>query len=67
MVTSAIHRRWKGDVLISSLAEAGLPAASLVGPAKIATIEAKDADVLGRLPAQDRDVLTTILQEHFPH
>jgi len=66
MVTSATHRRWDGDVLISNLAEAGLPAASMVRSAKIATIEAADAEVLGHLPAPDRVTIATILQERLP-
>src|SRR3954454_5784005 len=47
MITSAANRGWAGDVAISDLAIAGLPAASIVRPAKIATIEARDAEQLG--------------------
>lgn len=53
MITSAENRGWPGDVPIRNLPGAGLPVASLVRTAKIATIEAADAQRLGRLsPAQ---------------
>src|SRR5687768_14266533 len=35
MITSAANRGWAGDVAITDLATAGLPAASIVRPAKI--------------------------------
>lgn len=54
MITSAANRGWSGDVPVSDLDQAGLPAESLVRTAKIATIEAKEAERIGRLPAQDR-------------
>ena len=54
MITSAANRGWAGDVAISDLRQAGLPVASLVRPAKIAAIEARDAERLGMLPLPDR-------------
>ena len=54
MITSAGHRRWSGDVDVSDLSQAGLPAASMVRSAKIATIDAADANPLGVLPHMDR-------------
>ena len=51
MITSAENRRWAGDVPINDLAGAGLPVASVIRTAKIATIEADDAVKLGKLPA----------------
>lgn len=54
MVTSAANRGWPGDVAVSDLAVAGLPAASVVRSAKIATIEARDAERIGHLPPEDR-------------
>ncbi len=54
MITSASHRRWVGDVAVSDLAVAGLPAASIVRSAKIATIEGQDAARIGCLPVADR-------------
>ena len=50
MITSAENRRWSGDVPVNNLAAAGLPAASVIRAAKIATIEASDAAKLGRVP-----------------
>jgi mRNA interferase MazF len=61
MITSASHRRWPGDVDVSDLLEAGLPAPSIVRPAKLATIEAKDAEVAGQLPLPDRQAIMDFL------
>ena len=61
MVTSAANRGWPGDVLVSDLAAAGLPAASVVRSAKVATIKAGDAERIGSLPPKDRlQVLTAV-------
>lgn len=49
MITSAENRGWEGDVEIEDLAGAGLPAPSVVRSAKIATIDARDVEPLGRL------------------
>lgn len=49
MITSAENRGWPGDVAIGDLAAAGLPVASLIRTAKIATIDAADASRLGRI------------------
>lgn len=49
MITSAENRRWPGDVEIAALDRAGLPAPSVVRPAKIACIDARDAERLGVL------------------
>jgi mRNA interferase MazF len=57
MITSASHRRWVGDIAISDQNTAGLPAASIVRCAKIATIEARDADRIGSLSMSDRSVV----------
>ena len=51
MITSAENRGWPGDVPINNLADAGLPVASVIRTAKIATIEADDATKLGKIPA----------------
>ena len=51
MITSAENRGWPGDVPITQLATAGLPAASVIRTAKIATIQAGDATKLGKVPA----------------
>lgn len=49
MITSAENRSWPGDVRIDDLSSAGLPAASVIRPTKIATIDAKDAQRLGSI------------------
>lgn len=54
MITSAENHGWPGDVLVSNLSVAGLPAESVVRTAKIATIEIKEAERIGSLPAADR-------------
>jgi len=65
MITSAANRGWAGDVPISDLRQAGLPAASTVRPAKIATIEARDAERLGVLPAADRADVARYLRDNL--
>ena len=54
MITSAENRGWPQDVVISNYERAGLPVASLVRCAKIATIDAQDAEPIGTLPNADR-------------
>jgi mRNA interferase MazF len=49
MITSAENRGWAGDVHVTALSRAGLPAPSIIRTAKIATIEAPDAQPLGRV------------------
>jgi mRNA interferase MazF len=49
MITSAENRGWPGDIAISNLNSAGLPAPSIIRTAKIATIEISDATKLGRI------------------
>lgn len=62
MVTSAGNRGWPGDVMVSNLAEAGLPAPSVVRAAKIATIDVGDAERIGCLPHADRLQVTEVLR-----
>jgi mRNA interferase MazF len=54
MITSAENRGWPGDVAIANLNAAGLPVASVVRTAKIATIDARDAEPLGKLMSRAR-------------
>jgi mRNA interferase MazF len=49
MITSAENRAWPGDLAIGRYEEAGLPAPSIIRPCKIATIEARHAERLGRI------------------
>ncbi len=62
MVSSAGHRSWCGDVVVSDLVRAGLPAPSLVRSAKIATIETRDAERIGRLAETDRPQVAAALR-----
>ncbi len=55
MITSAANRGWADDVPISNLKTAGLPVASVIRCAKIATIEASDAERIGRLLRADQN------------
>ena len=65
MITSAANRGWRSDVPISDLRAAGLPIPSFIRPAKVATIDARDAQILGTLVPADRartaDCLRNIL------
>ena len=65
MITSAANRAWDGDVAISDADAAGLPIPSIVRLAKIATIEARDAERLGILPGADRGAVREYLRERF--
>lgn len=51
MITSAENRGWPDDVPIPDHAPVGLPAPSIIRPAKIATIDAADAATLGQISA----------------
>ena len=55
MITSAENRPWPGDLVLADLGKAGLPAPSVVRTAKIATIDATDAEKLGRVSARVRN------------
>ena|SRR5438046_2427174 len=62
MITSAANRGWSIDVAVSDLRAAGLPIPSIVRPAKIATIDARDAEPIGILAAADRAAVTHYLR-----
>ena len=55
MITSAANRRWANDVAITNLTMAGLPVASVIRCAKIAAIEARDAERIGGLSHADQN------------
>ena len=61
MVTSTANRGWPGDVAVADLRAAGLPAPSVVRSAKIAIIEARDAERIGRLQVQDCELVRAAL------
>jgi mRNA interferase MazF len=62
MITSAEHTRAYGDVAITDLKVAGLPAESIVRPSKIATFEEGSfVRRIGTLPTKDREQVATRL------
>ena len=65
MITSAENRGWPGDVVVSELLAAGLPAPSLVRTEKMATVDIRDAERIGRLPQADRRMVTARLRRHL--
>lgn len=65
MITSAVNRGWPGDVTISDLTQTGLPIPSIVRPAKLATIEAREAERLGALPMPDRPAISRYLRDRL--
>jgi mRNA interferase MazF len=54
MITSAENRSWPEDVPVADLSSAGLPAPSVVRCAKVATIDARDAERIGKLARANR-------------
>ena len=62
MITSAKNRSWPGDLEIADLERAGLPAASVVRCAKIATIESSSATRIGELESAKYENIRTILR-----
>ncbi|WP_038585882.1 type II toxin-antitoxin system PemK/MazF family toxin [Neorhizobium galegae] len=54
MITSAENRPWTDDIAISDHGSAGLPAPSVVRPVKIATVEARHVEPIGKLPDEIR-------------
>jgi mRNA interferase MazF len=65
MVTSAENRAWPDDVAIDDLSAAGLPAASIVRPIKLATIDARDAELLGRASAATLASVLSCIVSHL--
>ena len=64
MITSATPTRTYGDILISDLKLAGLPAESIVRPSKIATFEeASFVRRIGTLASKDRKAISAQLRE----
>lgn len=63
MITSAENRAWPDDVAFGpSYSGAGLPAPSVVRPCKLATIEARHAERLGRIKAELMSEVATALR-----
>lgn len=67
MVTSAENRRWPDDIsLEADFQSVGLPAPSLIRPAKIATIEAAQAEPVGHLPPDRLSLLLAAIAAILP-
>jgi mRNA interferase MazF len=61
MITSAENRGWPGDVeFVANYSAAGLPAPSLIRTAKVATVEARHVEPIGRA---DRAVMERVDRE----
>ncbi len=67
MITSAENRRWSEDVPIHRAAKTGLPAPSVVRCAKIATIEAQEAERIGSLPSRERHQVSVRVTSFLAH
>ncbi|CAD5299210.1 mRNA interferase MazF [Bosea sp. 62] len=66
MITSAENRPWPGDVpLGAQYREAGLPAPSTIRPCKIATIEARHAQAIGRIGSEQLAEVMTALHGYL--
>jgi mRNA interferase MazF len=62
MITSAKNKPWAGDVEVTHLEEAGLPAPSVVRCAKVATIEAAAATRIGSLGQAQFKLVSNMMQ-----
>jgi mRNA interferase MazF len=60
MITSAANPRWTCDVEISNLRVAGLPAPSIIRPAKLATIES--ARIVRRIGTIDQEIQNRVAE-----
>lgn len=68
MITSAENRAWPDDVdLGKDYVLAGLPAPSVVRPAKIATVDASRIDPIGKLPAGPMRDVDSALKRMLRH
>jgi mRNA interferase MazF len=68
MITSAGNAPWLGDVPVSNLRGAGLPAPSVVRPAKIMTLnESRIVKRLGTLPKADQAKVMASVKLFFAH
>lgn len=63
MITSVKNQGWSGDISVSDLSQAGLPVASVVRTAKIATIEGREAVRIGILPLANRGAVREQVSE----
>jgi mRNA interferase MazF len=66
MITSAANRGWPGDVALGDGDdETGLPVPSIVRSSKVATIEARHADRIGRIGSARWTEVASVLREHL--
>lgn len=66
MITSAENRHWPDDVSFNGRhADAGLPAPSIIRPAKIATIEARYAETIGAISPELMAAVAKVLQRNL--
>ena len=66
MITSAANRPWPGDVsLADTYEDVGLPVPSVVRTAKIATIESRRPDPIGRLPEDRLRAVESAIRMHL--
>jgi mRNA interferase MazF len=66
MVTSADNRGWDCDVAVSDQESAGLPSASLVRTAKIATVDAdRIVRRIGKLASKDARAVATQIRGYL--
>lgn len=66
MITSAANRPWVGDIpVVQEHSKVGLPVPSVIRSTKIATIEARRADRLGRLPSALWEQVANALRTHL--
>ena len=61
MITSAENRAWPDDHPIADTSQAGLPAPSVIRPCKIATIEARRAERVGRVEPETLSAIKSVL------
>jgi mRNA interferase MazF len=66
MITSAENRSWPDDIRVSEHLACGLPAPSVIRPAKLASIEAsRIVNVLGSLGKDDIERVISYFMEAF--
>jgi mRNA interferase MazF len=64
MITSAKNPRWDNDCEIADLKSCGLPAPSVVRPAKIATIDlGRISGTLGHLPISEAKAVRAFITQ----
>ncbi len=65
MITSAENRRWPGDLPIADFHAAGLSVPSVVRTAKIATLDARDAERIGKIAPRLRSEVSAHLTKEI--